>query len=227
MIAKRRAFTLVELLLATAISAVIIGALAGMFVFVGARAAQSMAHNGVLLQAQALSEELERTVVNAQSCVVVAAPGGQALKCILPETGEDTDGDGLIDRARPLWVTPTGQEGFGRGKRVWFYVTGSSGRIDLAPSGEHRFWRAYRNDDLLPGAADIDQSFSKYYNTGNSRWPLIDTVSFSVGGDGIVTFTINASKLRRNESRIGGGDSTSEGAKLQLVRSVYCRNWRR
>lgn len=218
---------MVEVLLASAISAVLVGTLGGMFVFVGTRAAQSMAQNGVVLQAQSLSEELERTVVNAQGCTVIAAPGGQALKCILPESGTDSDGDGLIDRVTPLWVTPTGQEGFGRGKRVWLYVTGSSGRIDLAPSGENRFWRAYRDDDAIPGAGDIDQSFSKYYDTGKSRWPLIDSFTFSVAGNGVVTFTIVASKLRRNESRISGGDSLADGARLQLTRTVFCRNWRR
>lgn len=227
MTSKRHGFTLIELLLATSITAVIVGALGGMFVFVGSRAAQSVAQNGVLLQAQALSEELERTVVNAQSCRVIPAPGGLALKCILPAAGDDTDGDGLIDRAKPAWVTPTGHEGYGTGRRVWLFLGGSSGDLNTAATGSKRFWRAYRNDDGIPTSADIDQSFSTYYDTGNSRWSLIDDATFSLSGDGLITFTIKASKLRRNESRIGASDSSADGAQLSLVRTVYCRNWRR
>ena len=227
MTSRRHGFTLVELLLATSITAVIVGALGGMFVFVGSRAAQSVAQNGVLLQAQALSEELERTVVNAQSCRVIPAPGGLALKCILPATGDDTDGDGLIDRAKPMWITPTGHEGYGTGQRVWLFLGGSSGDLNSAATGSKRFWRAYRNDDGIPTSADIDQSFSTYYDSGNSRWNLIDDATFSVSGDGLITFTIKASILRRSESRIGAGDTSADGAQLSLVRTVYCRNWRR
>lgn len=227
MTSRRRGFTLVELLLATSITAVVVGALGGMFVFVGSRAAQSMAQNGVLLQAQALSEELERTVVNAQGCRTVSAPGGIALKCVLPATGEDSDMDGLIDQAKPMWVTPTGQEGYGSGKRVWLYVAGSDGRLDLTASGTKRFWRAYRDDDNFPTAADIDASFSTYYDSGRAKWNLIDDVEFTVDADGLVTFKISASRLRRSESRIGAGDSAGEGSTLKLVRTVFCRNWRR
>lgn len=227
MTSKRRGFTLVELLLASSITAIVVGALGGMFVFVGTRAAQSMAQNGVLLQSQALSEELEKTVVNAQACRTVSAPGGIALKCILPVNGEDRDIDGLIDRAKPMWVTPTGREGYGQGKRVWLYVAGTDGRLDLSTGGARKFWRAYRDDDAFPTTADIDTSFSTYYDTGRAKWNLIDNVDFSVDGNGMVTFKIQASKLRRSESRLGSGDSKADGATLKLVRTVFCRNWRR
>lgn len=215
------------MMVATAITGAIVGVLASMFVFVGHRAAQSMSQNGVLLQAQALSEELERTVVNAQGCQVINTTSGPALRCILPATGKDRDSDGLVDNADPMWITPSGHEGYGSGKRVWVYANDTGGNLGLpATSTAKRFWRAYRNDSSTPTTADIDHSFSTYYDTGKSRWPLIDDVTFSVDGSGIVTFTITATKQHLKEARLGSGASNT-GSKLILTRKVFCRNWRR
>ncbi len=215
------------MMVATAITGAIVGVLASMFVFVGHRAAQSMSQNGVLLQAQALSEELERTVVNAQSCRVVAATSGPALMCILPATGNDKDSDGLIDQALPMWITPSGHEGYGAGKRVWIYANDNGGNLSmLSASSAKRLWRAYRNDSSTPTTADIDRAFSTYFDTGRSRWPLIDDVTFSVDANGIVTFTIKATKQHLKEARLGTGASNT-GSTLILTRKVFCRNWRR
>ena len=62
---------MVELVFTVAITAVIVGALGGLFVFVGTRAAQTVAKNGVLLQTQSLSEELDAIFSQAQSCMLL------------------------------------------------------------------------------------------------------------------------------------------------------------
>lgn len=224
----RRAFTLVELLIVTAITATIVGALGGLFVFVGTRAAQTMAKNGVLLQAQALAEELDATFSQAQDCrVLPIRTGVNAIQCVLPTSGTDSDGDGVIDLYTPEWVGPTGREGFGLGKRVWFYMSDPTGSPTSARTSGGVLWRAWRSDDSLPTNADIDRSFAYYYDRTVNKWNLIDRVDWKVSGDGTVTYTIVANKLRRAERRASGSDTAAEQETFTMTRTVLCKNWRK
>lgn len=225
---SKRGFTLVELLFVTAITATIVGALGGLFVFVGTRAAQTMAKNGVLLQAQALSEELDATFSQAQGCRVLPIKTGvNAIKCVLPTTGVDDDGNGVIDRYEVEWIGPTGREGYGTGKRVWFFMSDLTGTTASSMNSGGVLWRAWRNDDSTPTAADIDREFAYYYNRTVNKWNLIDRVVWSVDPNGSVTYTIVANKLRRAERQASGADSSAEQETFSMTRTVVCKNWRK
>lgn len=225
---SKRGFTLVELLFVTAITAIIVASLGGLFVFVGARAAQTMSKNGVLLQSQALSEELDATFSQAQSCKVVAIRTGvNAIKCVLPTTGVDDTGDGVIDRYAAEWIGPTGREGYGMGKRVWFYMSDSGGLAANARTSGGVLWRAWRTDDSPPTVTDIDRNFAYYYDRSVNKWNLIDRVDWTVNANGTITYTIVANKLRRAERQAGAGDSSAEQENFRMTRTVLCKNWRK
>jgi prepilin-type N-terminal cleavage/methylation domain-containing protein len=225
---SRRAFTLVELMLVTAITSVIVGALASLFVFVSSKAAQTMAKNGVLLQAQALAEELDSTLSQAQGCRVVPVKTGiNGIKCVLPATGTDSDNDGVIDKYATAWVGPTGIEGNGTGRRVWFYMSNSGGLVDNAVTKGGVLWRAWRSDDGLPTATDIDPKFAFYYDRPGNKWNFIDQVEWVDNGNGTITYTIYANKLFRAERQADATDLASQQSAFKLTRTVFLKNWRR
>lgn len=225
---SRRAFTLVELMLVSAMTAVIVGALGALFVFVATRASQTMSKNGVLLQAQALSEELDNTISQAQSCKLVNLRGGiTGLKCVMPASGTDVDGDGIRDKYDPLGVRPNGREGYGAGKRMWYFMSDSSGATSAVMAHDGIFWRSWRDDDSIPSVGDLDRKFAYYYGTTNPKWNFIDTVSFTVNGDGTLTFTLSANKLRRSERRSESGDSEADLTRFQMKRTVLLDSWRK
>ncbi len=225
---NKRGFTLVELMIVTAITATIVGALGALFVFVGSRAAQTMAKNGVLLQAQALSEELDATFSQAQDCSLVSIRTGvNAIKCVLPTSGSDNDADGVIDQYKAEAVGPTGREGYGVGKRVWFYMSNSSGLPASALTSGGVLWRAWRTDDSPPTASDIDPKFAYYYDRTVNKWNLIDRVNWSVAANGTVTYQIIANKLRRAERQASAGEASSAQETFTLTRTVLCKNWRK
>lgn len=226
---SKRGFTLVELVFTVAITAVIVGALGGLFVFVGTRAAQTVAKNGVLLQTQALSEELDAIFSQAQSCTLVHLRGAiDGIKCTLPAVATDADADGIVDKFGTDRVGPTGREGYGFGRRVWIYMSDSTGLTSNVMASGGTVWRAWRNDDLLPTAGDIDMKFAYYYGDRNRpRWNFIHSINYSIDTKGTITYAIIATKLRRAERRADAGDAYADFEALRLSRTVVCDNWRK
>lgn len=226
---SRRAFTLVELMMVTAITAVIVGTLGSLFVFVSTKASQSLSKNGVLLQTQALSEAFEQTFSQARSCQVVAVRSGvNGIRCQLPATGTDQDGDGVIDKYSGNWVGPTGREGYGEGLRVWYYMSDNTGLPASAVVKGGKVWRAFTSGNSLPTGGEVDTKFAFYYgNTAQPKWNFIDSIEFTVNADGTVGYTIKSSKLFRAERAAATSDAASTKTQLILNRTVYCKNWRR
>jgi hypothetical protein len=213
----------------TAITAVIVGTMAGLFVFVSTKAAQSLSKNGVLLQTQSLSEELENTLSQARSCQVVTVRAGvRGIRCTLPTLGTDVDSDGVMETYKGNWVGPTGQEGYGEGKRVWYYMSDGTGLPSAAVSRGGRLWRAWTTGNGLPTAGDVDAKFAFYYgNTSNPRWNFVDSVEFAANANGTITYTITTAKLFRAERVAAGSDASNTKTQLAVTRTVYCKNWRR
>lgn len=225
----KRAFTLVELMFVTAITAVIVGTLGGLFVFVSTKAAQSLSKNGVLLQTQSLSEEFDNLFSQSRTCQLVSIGSGvSAIRCLLPATGTDADGDGIFEKFKGNWVGPTGREGYGEGLRVWYYMSDASGLPTNAVTKGGRLWRAWTTSNSIPTAVDLDRNFTFYYgNTSNPRWNFVDAVEFAVNANGTVTYTIRTVKLFRAERTAATNDASNERTQLTLTRTVYCKNWRR
>ncbi|MCH8274197.1 MAG: type II secretion system protein [Armatimonadetes bacterium] len=227
---RRRGMTLVELIVATGLTAVIVGTLAAFYALVTIRSAHSAAKVSVVMQAQSLADEIARTIEQSVECDLVSQGGGiKALKCIMPAQGTDTDGDGRLDTFWPQSVSAGGNEKFGEGKRVWFYMADSSAAFKIPGP---ILWRAERNDDVEPTPLDVDKEWSYYYDSGRPKWHLVESVEFDIVGDQLATFTINLSSLTRaDKSAIGvPADAAAPGADrylLTLTRTVFWRNWRK
>ncbi|HZH98511.1 MAG TPA: hypothetical protein VEX38_06025, partial [Fimbriimonadaceae bacterium] len=155
---------------------------------------------------------------------------GTALMLTMPLIGVDKNGDGVLDVYTPFGVGSAGIEKYGEGKRLWYYQAGSSGDINSSGS---LIWRAWTNDDTLPTIAQVDRDWSYYYgNTSRYRWNFIDSLSFSLPGDGSgkqhVDLAIVASALARAERRSGGiASESTQSSSITLSRRIFWRNWRK
>lgn len=222
---RRNGFTLVEMMFATMLTGILVGALVTLFVFVSSRAQYALAENAAMMQANSLAQQLEQHIDVATNCTVGSNVNGGTLKCDLPSASVDRDGDGKPDAYGISGVTNTGSPRTGRGQRVTYYWGNTSG-AQVAATGVNRwFWRAWRTDDSIPGNADRDVQFGTYYGGGSSAWNLIESVSFAQDTTArTVTFTIVASKLAAAERKAETGQ-INRAYRFTLTRTVpYQRN---
>jgi type II secretory pathway pseudopilin PulG len=226
----RRAFTVVELLIAVSLTAIIAGTLVSVYVFVSTRAAHAVAEQNVLDQVRDLASDIARTVENSVRCEVVTVSGQSALKCLLPAQPNSTDARNVATSFAPTALSARGIERWGEGQRVWFYQSDDTGK--LGRSGDY-VWRAVRNDDSVPTDADADRAWSYYYSTSRYRWSLINEVSFSVSSsDRSATVKIKGSVLATEAERRGrltGGDTLEKARTywVTMTRTAYWLRWRR
>jgi hypothetical protein len=214
---------MVEMMVTTAITAVLIGIAAALYVYSSYRTAHSMASNFVLSQVRDLTKVLENTVSNATSCSIQINGTNTALKCVMPSTGLDYNSWGVYKSYVPASAN-TGVIHWGTGKRRWFYLSDNTGAfVNLLGT---QLSMAERADDVIPLSTDAITNFTYYYGaTSQYRWNLIDSVSFSVNSAAnTVTYTINASDLVRAGTAMGSSTDTAGGRKLSITRTVY---WRR
>ena len=224
---RARGITLVEVLLATLLTAIIVGTLTSLYVFVVNRAAHAAADVSTTHQVQALSGILKRNISSAVSCEVVTAGGNTGLKCIMPVDGVDKDTDGYFDSYSPNGVSRRGIAKFGSGKRIWFYFADTTG--NFAVPGK-LLWKAVRTDDALPTAADVDNAFTYYYGSGKETWNLIESVTFVTDSSrGITSYSINSSSLTRTDMRKSDAVSITDADSYtaDLSRTIYWRHWRK
>ncbi len=224
---KCSGMTLIELVLATALSALIIGAVASLYAFVVIRSGGSGAHSALLLQSRRVLQDITDTVRNSVNCQVVTAGGNTGLKCILPVRAVDLDGDGVADRYDPNIVTGFGIPRYGTtGARVWFYRASASGNFT---SPGNILYRAVRFDDALPTGTDVDKKWTYYYSTGPSQTNLIDTLTFTVDStQRLTTITLTASVLTREERSAQGEPVSSayDRYTLTLTEKAFWRHWK-
>lgn len=219
-----RGFTMVEVVMASALTVVVVGAMAYMFHFAARTAANVSASANTTFQAQLLANELTRVIRNSVSCSTVTSGSNTGLRCTMPFNGTDFDGDGYNDSYTPIGVSKRGIEKYGTGKRVWFYMSDSTGL--LANTGA-LVWRAQRNDNSTPVAGDRDTAFPYDRGTTNSRWNTIESVTFSVdSANRTTTFTIVSSQLSRARRTASSADVNSgAGFRTTLTRTVFWGNW--
>lgn len=223
---KRSGMTLVELVLATALSALIIGAAASLYTFVVVRTGNSGAHSALILQTRRVLQDITDVVKNSVSCQVVTSGGNTGLKCTLPVRAVDLDGDGVVDRYDPNIVTGFGIPRYGTAARVWFYKAAPSGNFTSPGS---ILFKATRYDDALPTGADVDRNWTFYYSTGPSQTALIDTLTFAVDPvQRITTITLTASVLTREERSAYGEPVSSayDRYTITLTQKAFWRHWR-
>jgi len=201
-----------------ALSAMVIGAMAGIYGFASTRLADAYTKAVLVDQTTELADKVEATVRNASVCL--EQDGGRAIQCVMPANGVDTDGDGHLDTYYPDDNNADGSGAYSNGKYVWFFLAGASSTYG---SGSGVVWRAERSDSADPSLGDIDRSFSHYYSS-KLRYPLVGSVQFSVDlAERTVTYKVTGTTRLSTDS----SSNTSEAAtsrSMVVIRKVRWRN---
>ena len=219
----KRGATIVEVLLGIAMVATLTLATTTLYGFCVHRVMSETTKTSVITQASALADEIAEVIENSKSNTTVTAGSVTGLRCTIPNTGTDKDGDGVFDRIDPTSVDSTGVETYNTGEYVWFYMSDATGAFGTVGT---YVWRAQCPTSANPSAGTYDTNWAKYYG-GSGRYKFIDSVSFSVDSvNHCTTFTINASLLDRNETSASAETSTSNNSKISITRKVFWRYYR-
>ncbi len=222
---RKRGFTLVEMVLVTALTAMIVGALCSLYAFSTNRAAHAYANYGSLMQARDLMDEIESVVQWSQTVSLVSSGSTTGIRCTMPVNGTDKDGDGYADTYTLTTVNRRGLPKWGTGNRIWFYRSDSTG--DFTHSGSVP-WRAQRSDGSMPTTSDVDSKFAYYYTSGQSRYSLINGLSFVVDSTAhTVDVTVTTNDLVRREASSAAASDANLSYSLTFTRKIYWRNWRK
>src|SRR2546423_251599 len=119
---KRRGMTLIEMALALSLTALIIGVLTVLYGFTMERLAHATADFAASDDAFLASNDIGTVIRNANTCTTVTSGSVTGLKCTMPSTGTDKDGDGHLDSWTLTAVSRRGYEKVTLGKRIWFYL---------------------------------------------------------------------------------------------------------
>ena len=220
---KRSAFTLIEMALVLALTALIIGVLTVLYGFTMERLGHATADFAASDDAFLAANDIGTIVKNAYSCTTVTLNGVTGLKCTMPANGSDKDDDGYLDSWTLASVSRRGYEKVTAGKRDWFYLGDSTGAFGTTGT---ILWKAERSDDLNPTSSDAIQKYA-YLTSTRLRYPLISSVTFSVNSSTqTVSYTLVAGSLTRAE-RTPGSESSSMSYTHTETRTAFWRNWRK
>lgn len=212
---QRRAATIVELMVTTAVCATVLGVSGMAYVTVTKRAARDAASCAVAMQASALAEDLTREIRNSLDASVSGSGSGKVLKLTLPN-GKDVDGDGVPDQFQPSSVASDGSLTYAKGPELQYYMSDITGN---ASSGTV-LWRQIKP---LSGSASPDSRWSLV--NSRSRWNLIESIDLSVDTTKqIVKFVIVASSLSRADRLASGTEANSDFTRITLTRVVAMRS---
>jgi Tfp pilus assembly protein PilV len=218
---RARGFTIIETMLAASLTSVVVATMALAYHYAAVRTSQALATSSVSNQVQSLMGEIDATISKASSVTIVTTGGNTGIRCTMPASLDTT-----LNAYTPATVTG-GSPTWGKGKRVWFYTADASGAFT---SPGTIVWRAERNDDLTPTAANADASFAYQGGTGGKvRYSLVDGLTWSYDSTNkYVTYTIKASTLTRAErsSPTAYTSETNSSRTLQVTKNVFLRNWR-
>jgi hypothetical protein len=221
---RRRGTTLVEMSLALALTALVVGVLAALYGFTMVRLAHATASFGATDDAFLAANDISLTVRDAYTCATVTFNGRTGLKCTMPAAGTDRDNDGKLDLYTISSVSRRGQEKVALGKRVWYYLSDSTGAFGNAGT---TLWKAERSDDLNPTASDAISRYD-YVTSTRLRYPFISSLSFTVdSANGTVALSLATGELIRAERVPGATDATNMKYTHTENRTVCWRYWRK
>ena len=223
MMTSRRGFTFVEVMITTALISIVIGTLATLYFYAFTRTTRGVTEVAAVLQIQGLLDRMDNQIAQACDVSIVTSGPGIGLKCTMPLSGTDKDGDGVLDTYVPNSVSRRQIAKYTRGKRVWYYMAAAPGNFGTAGS---IFYQAVRNDDALPTSANVVNTFS--YAPGDVyRWSLLDSVAFAIDGTNeSVTVSARTSTLARAERSAGVATvEAGDNYVVNVTRKTCWRNW--
>lgn len=204
----KRGHTLVEMIIATGLLAIMVAGLTALFGFTGKRNLYAIARFSVLRSASVSAKDIEATVEMAVNCQEVANGTSDALVCTMPLNGTDTSGDGVLDTFTPSRISKRGYPRYGSGQRVWYFLSDANGVF--GNSGPY-LYRAIRNDGANPGVDDIDKVWSVDYQMGRPKRGPLTGMTFTVDAvNKTVQYNLTLSQaIRRDQAPVNGEASHS------------------
>jgi type II secretory pathway pseudopilin PulG len=220
---RKRGFTLVELLIVSSLTTMVVGTLGAVVTTVLTRSSYSITNTSNVLEQHLLFEEIGQTIEQACEVELVTQGGMTALVCTMPKTGVDTTGDNVPDKFEPDTVSRRQIGKYERGLRIWYYRSDATGEFGKSGSV---LWRAIMSNSNKPGASDADRSWAYYYE-GKPRWGLIESVGFTLDANSeSVKVFCSVSTLARNQKRqISALANPKDIYVLRMDRTFYVRNW--
>ncbi len=206
---SKRGFTLIEMLLVSSLLVFVLGVMGSLLYFATRQLSENYSRSEALRQGLSALDSINRTIDDATGCQQVISASFAGLKCTMPMTGRDLDGDGRFDTYIPTGVTRRGVIYHAPGERVWFYFSDRQGNSGAA---NRYLWRAVRLDDLIPTEDDIDREWCEYYDSGKHRFDLITDFQYLVSTPNLsVRVILTVSTLTREPQRPKSHDYDGQG----------------
>lgn len=216
---------MIEMLLVIAMTSLIVGTVGAVYIYTAERLRYGYADYRTQREAEYGLDVVDSTISRAQTCVLTAANGASCLKCTMPASCSDNNGDGILDACQPASINRRSYERWGNGYRVWFFLSDTTGAVGNAGS---TLWMAKRLDDLAPTAGDLVQSFTYYPGNTKLRIGLIQSLTPSTTSNSNQLTAVIKVGAYANQS--GGpapsSASTSTSYQLSISRSPYMHGWR-
>lgn len=198
----------------------VISSLCAFYSLVANRTSSSYTRFEITRQSQRMMQQLEDTIGNSNSCVVVTRGSNNCLKCTQPATLVDNNSDGIGDGVKPARITRRGYDVYGAGNRVWFYKSDST--YSVSTPGNY-FVMAVRSDDSDPTSANAKTAFT-VDSAGNSNFASLDTLTFNVNSN----YTVRVDALftaNKMDYKVAGNAETTQYDSLTTSRIFFMKGW--
>lgn len=215
---------MVETVLASVLTAIVVGALVTVFGYVSNRTAKAYGQSAAVRQASKVADEIASYVGNALDVSLVTVNGQTCLKCTMPSTGRHADGNLRYDLYEPDSIKALSMESFNPGQRVWFYMGDTNGGPIATGAYIHK---AVRSDDSGPVSSNVDVPWEKYPGNATRKYPLVTAVAWALDSTyKFVTFTVYASVATGTEKSATAQTASSNRYDVMVTRRVLARNFR-
>ncbi len=214
------------MLIVIGVSSIVLGGLATLYTFTAGQMGDATAELLATDQATTAFADIEATVRNAALCEAKTVGGVAALRCKMPSVPLDLNGDGIPESYAPASLDKKGLEKYGLGKRVWYYLSDSTGT--LGTNGKI-LWRAVLNGDGNPTSADRDLAWTYLYGRtgGSPRFPLVTSFVTTVdAANRLVTLDLSAESADYADRQAASSDSSARRRGIRLLAKAFWRNWR-
>lgn len=219
---RTKGVTLVEMVFTMTLMVTTIAATVTLYAYVAQRTGDAATQYNVYQQTNDLVHAISDTASNAISCTNVTIGSVTAVKCTMPDTGTDTDNDGIIDKPQPTGVYKTLVEYYSPGKRIWYFPSTKSPTVGTTGG----FWfRAIRSDDSNPTGDNIDTKWS--YVTGTTpRIYIPGTVTVTHSTSALATWVTLVISPTTNPNAQVKGYSGNLGLPLPAITITRRSLWR-
>ena len=221
---RRRGFTLLEMMLAVSIMAILIGGVTAVYAYTMVRLGYSLASYTTQREGEYGLDVIDHIIGESQTCSQISVGGNPCLKCILPASCVDPIGDGTSYVCSPDTINRRSLERWGNGKRIWFYLANSGG-VPTTPGSI--LWMACRTDDSTPTATDIVNAYTYYPGNTKLRVDLIQALTTMAGANAnLDQVTVTVGSYTGQDAAAPSSASLTNTYQPALSRTPYERGWR-